>query len=58
MQRCAEMRRNEETGNGWSHTHMWWIKIRRGTLGARDPSPRPDHPARVPVTGSPHNFWR
>ena len=29
--------------NGQSHIHMWWIKIRRDTWGANDPSPRPDH---------------
>ena len=29
----------------WSHIHMWWIKIRRNTLGVSDPSPKPDFTA-------------
>ena len=31
--------------NGWSHIHMWQIKIGRDTSGVGDPSPKPDHPA-------------
>ena len=32
-----------ETWNGWSHTHIWWIKIGRDISGVRDCSPTPDH---------------
>ena len=32
-------------GNRRSHTHVWWIKVRRDTSGVRDASPAPDHPA-------------
>ena len=35
----AEMR------NRRSHTHVWWVKIRREISQARDPNPRPHHPA-------------
>ena len=48
----------ERWQNRWSHIHMWWIKIRRDTLEAKDPSPRSDHTApdqttqpRVPAPG-------
>ena len=30
--------------NRWSHIQVWWIKIRRDTSGARDPSPKSDYP--------------
>ena len=42
-----------------SHIHGWWIKIRRDTSGARDPSPRTDYPAQSSSTRtiSPYNFW-
>ena len=42
-----------------SHIHVGWIKIRRDTLGANDPSPRPDRATQVPSFGKrkPHNFW-
>ena len=35
------------------------IKIKRHTLGARDPSPRPDHTAQGSGTRkiNPHNMW-
>ena len=50
----------ERWQNGWSHSHVWWVKIRRDISGESDPSPKPDHPA---AQGSrarkinPHNFW-
>ena len=58
-------RRGRDTQRGmdmWdrlSHTHVWWIKIRRDTLGVRDRSPTPDHPAQGSSAGkiNPHNFW-
>ena len=42
-----------------SDIHVWWIKIRRDTLGAGDPSPRPDCAAQGSSAGKikPHNFW-
>ena len=48
-----------ETQNRQSHNHVWWMKIRRDTWGARDPSPRLGHPAQGPSARriSPHNFW-
>ena len=48
-----------ETRNGQSHIHVWWIKIRWDTSGARDPSPIPDHPAQRSHARkiSPYNFW-
>ena len=57
--RGAEMQRGAEMWNGWSHIYVWWIKIGRDILGARDPSPRPDHPAQGSSDRkiSPHNFW-
>ena len=47
-----------ETGNGRSHTQVWWIKIEMDTSGVRDPSPTPNHSgqgSRVRKM-SPHNF--
>ena len=46
-------------GNRWSHTHVWWIKNGRDTLGARDPGPSSDHPAQGSSTRkiSPHHLW-
>ena len=46
-------------GMGASHSHMWWIKIRRDTSGVRDPRPTPDHPAQGSSARkiSSHNFW-
>ena len=43
---------------GWSHIHVWWIKIGRGTSGTKDLSPGPDHIAQGSSTRkiSPHNF--
>ena len=54
-QKCGEM----EMQNGQSHIHLWRIKIRRDTSGARDPSPTQDHPAQGSSARkiSPHNFW-
>ena len=53
-----------ETQNGWSHTHVWWIKIGRDTSWVRDPSPRPHHPAQSscarklsPPTSGCENKW-
>ena len=45
--------------NGQSHIHVWWIKIRRDTLGASNPSPRPDHTAQGSSARkiTTHNFW-
>ena len=50
---------NAEMWNRQYHTHAYWIKIRRYTLGAKDPTPTPDHPAQGSSTRkvSPHNFW-
>ena len=36
------MERQWENGPGWSHIHVWWIKIGRDTVQVSDPSPRPD----------------
>ena len=49
----------ERQKNRQSHIHVWWIKIRRDTLGVRDPSPRPDHTAPGSSTRNvnTHNFW-
>ena len=49
----------ERWQNGWSHIHVWWIKIGRDTLGMRDPRPRPDDSAQGSSTRkiNPHNFW-
>ena len=45
--------------NGWSHIHVWWIKIGKDTWGMRDPSQRPDHTAQGSSIRKikPHNFW-
>ena len=34
---CGAERQQQQ--NGWSHIHMRWIKIRRGTLEVSDPAP-------------------
>ena len=49
----------ERQQSGQSHTHLLWIKIRRDTSGAKDPSPRPDRSVQGSSAGkmSPHNFW-
>ena len=59
MDKCTETQRCTEMWNKQSHIHMWWIKIRRDTLGLRDPSHRPDHLAQDSSDReiSPHNFW-
>ena len=36
---------------GWSHTHMWQIKISRDISGAKGPCPTPGPPSRVPAPG-------
>ena len=48
-----------DTQNRLSHTHVWWIKIRRDTSGVRDPSPTPYPQAQGSSARkiSPHNFW-
>ena len=58
-QRGGEACRSAELQNEWSHIRVWWIKIGRDTSGARDPRPRPDHPAQGFSTRkvNPHNFW-
>ena len=58
--RCMERCREVETWNGWSHTHMWWIKIGRDSLGVRDSSPTSDHTAQGSSARKlhPHNFWQ
>ena len=44
---------------GWSHIHVWWVKIREGYLGREESQTH----TRPPVQGSsarkisPHNFW-
>ena len=44
--------------NGWSHIHMWWVKIGRNTSRVKDPSHIPDHPAQGSSAKkiSPHNL--
>ena len=44
--------------NGWSHIHMWWIKIGKDNWGMSDPSPRPDCVAQGSSARKlkPHNF--
>ena len=56
---CQELWGHWWRWNGWFHIHMWWMKIGRDTLGASDPSPRPDHTAHGSNAGKikPHNFW-
>ena len=60
MWRCEEAwrHRDREMWNMQSHTHVWWIKIGRDTLGARDPSPTPNYPAQGSTARkrSSHNF--
>ena len=57
------MRRDGSSGcaraDSQSHIHMWGIKVRRDTLGASDPSPRPDCTAEGSSARkmNPHNFW-
>ena len=37
---------------GWSHTHMWWIKIQEGYLRSKESQPHTRLPqARFPVLG-------
>ena len=45
--------------NGLSHIFMWWIKIRRDTLGVSDPCSRPDYIAQGSSAGKIklRNFW-
>ena len=66
MQRHGNRWRGAETRfgierwcNGWSSTHVWWIKIVRDTLGAKDPSLRPDHTAQGSSARKidPYIFW-
>ena len=54
-ERCREVWR----WTRWCHIHVWWIKLRRDTLGARDSSPSPDHTVQGSSARkiSPHNFW-
>ena len=49
----------ERQQNRQSHIHMWWIKLRTDTSGARDPIPRHDHTAQGSRDRkmNPHNFW-
>ena len=56
--RQAVMWRCKDGGQAVPH-HVWWIKIGRDTLGVRDPSPTPDHPAQGSSARkiSPYNFW-
>ena len=53
IERCSGM------GHRESHSHVWWIKIWRDTLGASDSSPRPDRTAQGSSAGkiNPSNFW-
>ena len=61
VKRCGNMEGVEGRGDGneQSHIHMWWVINERGTLGARDASPSPNHPAQGSSTRriSPPNFW-
>ena len=41
----------ERWWNGWSHIHVWWVKIGKDTSEASDPSPRPDYSAQGSSTG-------
>ena len=63
VEKCREAQSHgsgtERWQNMWSHIHMWWIKIRRHTSGARDLSPKPDYPAAQGSSArkiNPHNF--
>ena len=40
-QRLSDME-TVEIRNGWSHTHVWRIKMGRDAMGVRDPSPTPE----------------
>ena len=55
VSRCGAVWR----GSSSPHSHVWWVKIGRDTLGANDPSPRPDRIAQGSSAGKikPHNFW-
>ena len=61
MQRGIERQGEAQRGmwSGQSHIHMWWIKIRRVTLGVSDPGPKPDHPTKGSSDRKicPHIFW-
>ena len=50
--------RQQEAWNERSHTHTWWIKIRRDTSGTRGPSPIPDPRTQGSSARkiNPHNF--
>ena len=47
------------SGHGWSHIHVWWIRIGRNTIGVSDLSPRPYGTAQGSSTRktNPYNFW-
>ena len=44
---------------GWSHTYIWWIKIRRDSSGVRCPNSTPGRPAQGSSARkrSLRNFW-
>ena len=55
----SDWKEGHRRGMGWSHIHMWWIKIWEGYLGNKESQPH----TRTPSQGSsarkisPHNFW-
>ena len=44
---------------GWSHTHLWWVKIREGYLQNEKSQPHTRTLAQNSSARkiSPHNFW-
>ena len=48
-----------ETRTGWSHIHVWWIKIQEGYLRGKESQPhtRLSSPGFSVRKISPHNFW-
>ena len=48
-----------ETQNRWSHTHIYWTKIKKDILEVRDPCPIPGPIAQGSSARkiSPYNFW-
>ena len=56
--RCSVVQRGGGGRMGIPY-YMWWIKIGKDSLGASNPSHRPDHIAQGCSTKkiNPHNFW-
>ena len=53
----AERWQWQQNGPSWSHIYVWWIKIRRDTLGASFPGRRPELTAQGSITSSCENQW-